>query len=150
MLDPFPYSEPFEKVGGHLLGLGSDADFQLGQSLGEGPQGPADAVRAGEAGVQPHRTLVQVLLVRCEADGVLEDQAATVEAARRGEAPQPIRWELARPGDGDVPKLAVRLLRMVSTRIQHREVLAAARAADPPGIVSATVTETGEGGAAWN
>jgi hypothetical protein len=67
-----------------------------------------------------------------------EDRAATVGAARRGKAPEPVRWELARPDDADVPKLAARLLRLVSTRIQHRAVLAAARAADPPGHVSAT------------
>jgi len=76
-----------------------------------------------------------------------EDQAGTdhrdeleqlVEAARRREAPDPVAWERARLDDPDVPNLGRRLLRMISTRIQQRAALAAARAADPPRDVSAT------------
>lgn len=69
------------------------------------------------------------------------DQADAVEAARQGGAPAPIAWERAMPGDPDVPDVNRRLLRAVSTRIQHRAALAAARAADPPPDVSATATD---------
>jgi hypothetical protein len=61
-----------------------------------------------------------------------------VDAARRHEAPDPIVWERARPEDPDVPNLGKRLLRMISTRIQQRAALDAARVADPPADVSAT------------
>jgi len=67
-----------------------------------------------------------------------EDQLEKVEAARQGGSPAPIAWELARPGDPDVPDIHRRLLRSISTRIQHRAALAAAQAAHPPGDVSAT------------
>jgi hypothetical protein len=59
--------------------------------------------------------------------------------------PDPLVWERARPDDPDVPDLARRLLRLISTRIQQRELLAAARVADPPGDVSATGVPTGRG-----
>ena len=66
-----------------------------------------------------------------------DDQADIVEAARANEVPAPIAWERARPDDPDVPDIRRRLLRAVSTRIQHRAALAAARAAGPPQDVSA-------------
>jgi hypothetical protein len=69
-----------------------------------------------------------------------DDIAAKIAAARAGGAPAPIAWERARPGDPDVPDISRRLLRAVSTRIQHRAALAAARAADPPDV-SATTSE---------
>jgi hypothetical protein len=53
-----------------------------------------------------------------------EDQAANVAA---GLAPAPIEWEIAQPGDGDVGDLPGRLLRAISTRIQHRAALARER-----------------------
>ena len=49
----------------------------------------------------------------------------------------------AGPHDPGVEDLPRRLLRAISTRIQHRAAIAAARAADPPGGISAT---TGSGG----
>ena len=67
-----------------------------------------------------------------------DDEAATINAARAGEAPAPIAWERARPDDPDVPDLHRRLLRAVSTRIQHRAAIAAARARGAPPDVSAT------------
>jgi hypothetical protein len=60
--------------------------------------------------------------------------AAQVDAARAGGAPAPIRWEKAHPGDRDLGDLTRRLLRAVSTRIQHKAALAAARRADPPDV----------------
>jgi hypothetical protein len=57
-----------------------------------------------------------------------EDQAEKVAAARAGGAPAPIEWELAHPGDPDVDDLSRRLLRAISTRIQHRAAIAAALA----------------------
>lgn len=69
-----------------------------------------------------------------------EDQAEKIAAARAGGAPAPIAWEMARPGDPDVPDINRRLLRAISTRIQHRAALAAARAADPPDV-SATAPD---------
>jgi hypothetical protein len=71
-------------------------------------------------------------------DGERDGVGQLVDAARRHEAPDPIIWERARPDDPDVPNLGRRLLRMISTRIQQRATLAAARVADPPGDVSAT------------
>ncbi len=49
-------------------------------------------------------------------------------------------WELARPGDPDIPPVAHRLLHRISERIQQRAALAAARGLSPgaPGDVSAT------------
>jgi len=41
--------------------------------------------------------------------------------------PSPVAWELARPDDPDVPPLQHRILRAISTRIQHRAAIAAAR-----------------------
>jgi hypothetical protein len=54
-------------------------------------------------------------------------------------------WEIARPGDPDMPPLEHRLLRGISQRIQQRAQLTAARQyasgdGDPPPTVSATVT----------
>ncbi len=74
-----------------------------------------------------------------------DDQAVTIDAARAGEAPAPIAWERARPDDPDVPDLHRRLLRAVSTRIQHRAAIAAARARGAPLDVSAT----SDGGGRW-
>jgi hypothetical protein len=75
-----------------------------------------------------------------------EDQAANVDAARAREAPDPIRWTVARPTDPGVPDLSRRLLRMISTRIQQRAAVQAAQAAaaeaeGPPENRSATVIE---------
>jgi hypothetical protein len=53
-------------------------------------------------------------------DGHAEDQAVTVERGR-------YTFELARPGDPDVPPVQHRILRAVSTRIQWRSALARAR-----------------------
>jgi len=73
----------------------------------------------------------------------------TVEA-QPGDA-APVAWELARPDDPDVPALQHRILRAISTRIQHRAAIATAReqtGADPPRDVSATapdhMTRTGD------
>jgi hypothetical protein len=66
------------------------------------------------------------------------DLDAQVDLAREGGAPAPVSWEMARPGDPDVPDLSRRLLRAISTRIQHRAAIAAAKAADPPDNISAT------------
>ncbi|MEU7903648.1 replication initiator [Actinoplanes sp. NPDC049118] len=58
-------------------------------------------------------------------------------------APSPFAWEMARPGDPDLPPLELRLLRAVSQRIQRRVQLNAARqrtANGPPPDVSATAT----------
>jgi hypothetical protein len=71
-------------------------------------------------------------------DDIDERTAQEIAFAREGGYPAPIAWELARPNDPDVPDLARRLLQAVSTRIRHRAVIAAARAADPPSNVSAT------------
>ena len=54
--------------------------------------------------------------------------------------PSPFAWEMARPGDPDLPPLEHRLLRAVSQRIQHRALLAAARRQDGPDV-SATENE---------
>jgi hypothetical protein len=71
-------------------------------------------------------------------DGDLDDPDGQVATAREGGGPAPVAWQRAHPGDADVPDVGRRLLRAISTRIQHRAALAAARAADPPGNVSAT------------
>jgi hypothetical protein len=71
-------------------------------------------------------------------------QAAKIDAAREGGAPAPIAWELANPRDPDVDALYLRLMRAIATqnlyRQQREEAKArdAARAAHPPGNVSAT------------
>jgi hypothetical protein len=74
-------------------------------------------------------------------DEISDDQVAKVDAARQGGSPAPIAWELARPGDADVPDINRRLL--------HRAALAAARAAHPPGNVSATALRAGGRDAVW-
>jgi ribonuclease D len=56
-----------------------------------------------------------------------EDQAQTVDAARQRLVPDPISWTLARPTDPGVPDLSRRLLRMISTRIQQRAAVQAAK-----------------------
>jgi len=79
------------------------------------------------------------------ADG--HDQVPVVEA-RPGDA-SPVAWELARPDDPDVPPLHHRILRAISTRIQHRAAIAAARersGSDPPHDVSATEATNSRGG----
>jgi hypothetical protein len=53
---------------------------------------------------------------------------AQVDAARAGGAPAPVAWQLAHPDDPDVAPLARRLLRLISTRLQHRAAVHAARA----------------------
>ena len=66
------------------------------------------------------------------------DQVPVVEA-QPGDA-NPVAWELARPDDPDVPPLQHRILRAISTRIQHRAAIAATRertGTDPPTDVSA-------------
>jgi hypothetical protein len=73
-----------------------------------------------------------------------DDQAARVDAARAGGSPAPIAWDRVLPGEPGLPDIHRRLLNAVSTRIQHRAALAAARAADPPNV-SATVPDR-EGG----
>ncbi|MBT8226067.1 MAG: hypothetical protein HKP61_13855 [Dactylosporangium sp.] len=58
--------------------------------------------------------------------------------------PAPVAWEMARPDDPDVPPPQHRLLRAISTRIQNRTAIEAAKAreresaADTPRIVPAT------------
>jgi hypothetical protein len=71
-------------------------------------------------------------------DDIDPDTQAKVDAAREGGSPAPIAWDLARPGDSDVPDLSRRLLRAISTRIQHRAAIHAAKAAHGQGDVSAT------------
>jgi len=95
----------------------------------------------------------QTLRLGLTSDGELdEDQVAIVDAARRNEAPAPIAWEMARPDDADVPGLGRRLLRMISTRIQHREAIRAAEAArgrTPDVSASAGGGSTQGRGTAW-
>ncbi|GAA3335464.1 hypothetical protein GCM10020358_03890 [Amorphoplanes nipponensis] len=55
-------------------------------------------------------------------------------------SPSPFAWEMARPGDPDLPPLEHRLLRAVSQRIQRRAQLAAARRQEEPDV-SATDNE---------
>jgi hypothetical protein len=72
-----------------------------------------------------------------------------IAAARAGQAPDPIRWERARPNDPDIPELPSRLLRAIATRIKQKAALRAAMALAPPGPdVSATSVGSGEGRAA--
>jgi hypothetical protein len=59
-----------------------------------------------------------------------DDQAATVDAARRGEAPAPVSWQLARPDDPGVAPIGRRLLRLIATRIEHRAAIRRAQAAN--------------------
>jgi hypothetical protein len=65
-------------------------------------------------------------------------------------APIPVAWEMARPGDPDLPPIEHRLLRAISQRIQRRAQLAAARrrdGTDPPADASATGSrEQADGG----
>ncbi len=78
-----------------------------------------------------------------------QTQDEQVAAARAGQAPDPIRWERAKPNDVDVPELSSRLLRAIATRIKQKAALRAAMAMAPPGgNVSATSGQTGEGRAA--
>jgi hypothetical protein len=64
-----------------------------------------------------------------------DDQADTDHAA-----PTRYAWELAKPGDPDLPPLGHRLLRAISERIQQRIQLDQARrlANAPPGVIPAT------------
>jgi hypothetical protein len=48
-------------------------------------------------------------------DEIDEEMWARIEAARNGGGPAPISWELARPGDPDVPDMARRLMLMIDT-----------------------------------
>jgi hypothetical protein len=68
-----------------------------------------------------------------------------IVTAQPGE-PTPVAWELAKPSDPDLPPLQHRLLRTISTRIQQRAELRAARErAGPGGDVSATATRRPDG-----
>jgi hypothetical protein len=71
-------------------------------------------------------------------DDIDPDTQTRIDAARAGGASAPIAWDLARPGDPDLPDLSRRLLRAISTKIQHRAAIHAARTAHPPSEVSAT------------
>jgi hypothetical protein len=66
-------------------------------------------------------------------DDIDPDTQTRVDLARQGGYPAPIAWDLARPGDPDVPDLSRRLLRAISTKIQHRAAIQAARTGHPPG-----------------
>jgi hypothetical protein len=66
-------------------------------------------------------------------DGHHEDQADTPDPSR-------YRFELARPGDPDLPPVQHRILRAISTRLQWRSALARARDRAP--AVSATQDHT--------
>jgi len=66
-------------------------------------------------------------------DGEDQDQAVTDSADQSTR----YRFELARPGDPDVPPAEHRILRAISTRIRWRQALSAARQR-APGAVSAT------------
>jgi hypothetical protein len=60
--------------------------------------------------------------------------------------PAPIAWELAKPSDPDLPPLQHRLLRAISTRIQQRAELKAARErAGPHADVTATAAKRADG-----
>lgn len=72
-------------------------------------------------------------------------EAQAVDAARDDQLPAPVAWERALPSDPDLEDLPRRLMRAISTRIQHREAIAAARAAQPPADVSATAADQGAG-----
>lgn len=70
--------------------------------------------------------------------GVTADEAPPADHQQA--APSPFAWEMARPGDPDLPPLEHRLLRAISQRIQQRGQLSAARqraGSDPPVDVSA-------------
>jgi hypothetical protein len=65
---------------------------------------------------------------------VNDAQAATVDAARRGELPAPVAWQMVRPDEPGVAPIGRRLLRMIATRIEQRAAIRRAQALD----VSAT------------
>jgi hypothetical protein len=75
-----------------------------------------------------------VKAVMAGAVGDDEDQAANTDPDDQS---QRYRFDLARPGDPDVPPVEHRILRTISTRIRWRQALARARE-NPPGTVSAT------------
>lgn len=86
----------------------------------------------------------KVLAVSLGHEAPMTDElVAQIEAARVGAGPPPAEaWQIANPRDPDVPDLARRLMRAISTRRQYRDQLAAARvaqqASDEQGDVSAT------------
>jgi hypothetical protein len=91
-----------------------------------------------------NRAWIQAVLAGA-VDGHDQDQAHTLpdpadQASR-------YRFELARPGDPDVPPVEQRILRAISTRIRWRQAIAQARQR-PPGPVSATQDQTDRGRAA--
>ncbi len=72
----------------------------------------------------------------------VSDGADTAAAANPDKAaPSPYAWEMARPGDPDLPPLEYRLLRSISQRIQRRGQLAEARQRGEP-TTSANVSAT--------
>ncbi|MEU8607125.1 replication initiator [Actinoplanes sp. NPDC048791] len=76
--------------------------------------------------------------------GVTAAADASPPADHQMASPSPFAWEMARPGDPDLPPLEHRLLRAVSQRIQRRAQLAAARRQDGPDV-SATENEPARG-----
>jgi hypothetical protein len=70
--------------------------------------------------------------------GVTVDADQATPADHEPGTPAPIAWEIARPGDPDLPPLEHRLLRLISQRIQHRAQLRAARERAGPPTRSAT------------
>ena len=81
-----------------------------------------------------NRAWVQAVLAGA-VDGHEHDQADTQPDP--ADQSSRYRFELARPGDPDLPPVEHRILRTISTRIRWRQALAAARQG-PPGTVSAT------------
>jgi hypothetical protein len=77
-------------------------------------------------------------VTRRHTDDVDDQLAEQIQLARERLAPDPIFWDLAKPGDPDVPDLATRLLNSIATAIKRREWLDAARSGDPPDPDSAT------------
>jgi hypothetical protein len=80
----------------------------------------------------------------------ISDTADTAPTATPQHAgPVPVAWEMARPGDPDLPPLEHRLLRLISQRIQQRGQLHAARhpgSTGPPADVSATESTAADQG----
>jgi hypothetical protein len=65
-------------------------------------------------------------------DDIDPDTQTRVDLARQGGYPAPIAWDLARPGDPDLPDLSRRLMRAISAKIQHRNAIRAAKANQSP------------------
>jgi hypothetical protein len=71
----------------------------------------------------------------------LDEDQAQVDAPKA-------EWSRVLPGEPGLDDMPRRLLRAISTRMQHKAALAAARAADPPPNVSATAVGSAGRGAA--